>query len=170
MSEAPQEVVLTSPQVMNLDRMLEALNELDREQVQYVLVGGVAMNLHGVIRATEDVDVFLRAEADNVERLKRALRRLWDDPAIDEINAEDLAGAYPVIRYGPPDEDFVIDLIAGIGTEVRFEDLESLEVVVDDVRLHLATPETLYRMKRGTLRPIDRADAETLREKFGLED
>jgi hypothetical protein len=38
------------------------------------------------------------------------------------------------------------------------------------VRVRLATPRTLYRMKKGTARLIDRADAEALRRRFGLED
>ena len=54
---------------------------------EYVLVGGVAMGLHGLVRATQDVDLFVRPEADNVARVKAALRAVWDDPAIDECAA-----------------------------------------------------------------------------------
>jgi hypothetical protein len=48
--------------------------------------------------------------------------------------------------------------------------LEAELTTVDDTPLMLATPQTLYRMKRDTVRPIDRADAAALREKFGLDD
>jgi hypothetical protein len=36
-----------------------------------------------------------------------------------------LAGAFPTIRYGPPTGDILIDLLAGLGTAWRFEDLAS---------------------------------------------
>ena len=39
-----------------------------------MLIGAAAMGFHGVVRATEDLDLFIRATAENVERLKRAFR------------------------------------------------------------------------------------------------
>jgi nucleotidyltransferase AbiEii toxin of type IV toxin-antitoxin system len=153
---------------VDFERFLELLRALAREDVDYVLVGGVALNLHGIVRATEDVDLFIRPEANNVERLKRALRLVWDDPDIDQITVADLVGEYPTIRYGPPGEDFVVDLLARLGSAFVFEDLEMRTVQVEGVTVRLATPATLYRMKRDTARPIDRADALALREKFRL--
>jgi len=41
---------------------------------------------------------------------------------------------------------------------------------IEGVRVPVATPDTLYRMKKDTLRPIDRMDAAALRRRFGLED
>lgn len=155
---------------MDFDKFLQLLGVLARESVDYVLVGGVALNLHGIVRATEDIDMFIRPDADNVERLKRALRSVWDDPEIEQITVADLAGEYPTIRYGPPDEGFVVDLLARLGSAFSFEDLEVQTVAVEGVPVRLATPGTLYRMKRDTTRPIDRADATALREKFGIAD
>ena len=40
--------------------------------------------------------------------------------------------------------------------------------MVEGIKVPVATPATLYRMKKDTVRPIDRADAAALREKFGL--
>jgi hypothetical protein len=153
---------------MDFDKFLEVLRALARERVDYVLVGAVALGVHGIVRATEDIDLFIRADDQNVERLKRALRSVWDDPDIGGITAGDLAGEFPTIRYGPPGEGFVIDLLARLGSAFAFEDLESQTVVVESVPVRVATPRTLYRMKRATIRPIDRADAAALREKFGI--
>jgi len=153
---------------MDFDKFLEVLRALAREGVDYVLVGAVALGVHGIVRATEDVDLFIRPDGENVERLKRALRSVWDDPDIAGITADDLAGEYPTVRYGPPGEGFVIDLLSRLGSAFAFEDLESETVSVEGVPARVATPATLYRMKRGTLRPIDRADAAALREKFGF--
>lgn len=45
---------------MELDRLLQLFRSLAEHQVEYVLVGGVAMNLHGLVRGTDDVDLFIR--------------------------------------------------------------------------------------------------------------
>lgn len=154
---------------MDLDPLLGLFQALSDEGVAYVLVGGVALNVHGIIRATEDVDLFVRAEEDNIRRLRAALRKVWDDADIDQISAEDLAGEYPVVRYGPPDFGLVIDVIARLGDAIRFEDVEWTHVAIDGVSIAVATPAMLHRMKRDTVRTIDKADAEALRERFGLE-
>jgi hypothetical protein len=49
------------------------------------------------------------------------------------------------------------------------EDLEVEEVHVAGVRVRVASPLSLYRMKRNTVRPIDHADARALAGAFGLE-
>lgn len=155
---------------MALDEMLRLLQALHDHDVEYVLVGGAAINLHGILRATEDVDLFVRPTEDNVERLRGALGSLWEDDDIDAITAADLDGRYPTIRYGPPEGGLVVDLLARLGTAFGFDDLAFEVTEVEGVPVRLATPETLYRMKRGTLRDVDRADAEALRRLFGLED
>lgn len=141
---------------------------LAAEGVAYVLVGGVAMNLHGVVRATEDVDLFVRPDADNVAGVRRALRRLYADPDIEGIRAEDLDGDYPVVRYVPPEGGLVLDLIARLGDRFAYDDLRSELRDLGGVSVRLATPSTLYAMKHDTVRPVDRADAERLRDAFGV--
>lgn len=153
---------------MQFERFLSLLRALQREGVEYALVGGVAMNLHGIARATEDVDLFIRPEEENIQRLTKALRSIWDDPDIDQITLEDLAGDYPTIRYGPPGEDFAIDLLSHLGETFQYEDIEAELMKVEDAEVRIATPRMLYRMKKDTVRPIDRADATALREQFGI--
>ncbi|MEW6756466.1 MAG: hypothetical protein AB1505_36660 [Candidatus Latescibacterota bacterium] len=57
-----------------------------------------------------------------------------------------------------------------LGEAFRYEDLAAQTVEVEAVRIRLATPETLYRMKRDTVRPLDRQDAQALKERFALRD
>ena len=51
-----------------------------------------------------------------------------------------------------------------------FDDLEALRIPFDDLTVSVASPETLYKMKRKTVRLKDRADAELLKERFNLKD
>ena len=75
---------------------------MNREGVDYITFGAVALNLHGIVRATTGADFFIKPDRDNIERLKRALRSVWNDPHIKEITADDLLGDYRSITYGPP--------------------------------------------------------------------
>jgi len=127
---------------MDFARVVQFLKSLEAERVEYVLVGGVAINVHGIVRATQHVDVFIPPDPDNVNRVKKALRQLWNDPEIEGIRPEDLAGDYSTIRYGPPGEDFVIDLIARLGEAYSFKDLTAETVSWEGIRVHVATPET----------------------------
>lgn len=155
---------------MDLGRIFDVLRAFEQEKVRYALIGGIALTIHGLVRATQDVDFFISSDAENVDRVKRALMSVFSDPDIEAISAADLAGDYPTVRYGPPKDEFVIDLISRLGTALRYEDIEIEEKVIDGVRVRVATPAMLYRMKRGTIRPIDRTDADMLQRRFGFKD
>jgi hypothetical protein len=152
-----------------LERLPDLLEALNAEAVEYVLFGGQAINLHGILRFTDDIDLFVSPAPQNVERLRRALRRIWNDPSIDDIRAEDLAGEYAVLRYGTPD-DFYIDLVSRLGEAYAFADVEYEWVARSGIRARVATPRMLYRMKKDTVRPLDRADAADLKAKFRIEE
>jgi hypothetical protein len=154
--------------MMDLDQLVRISDAFNREGVQYIVFGGAAINLHGIFRATEDADFFVRPEPENVASIKRALRSLWNDPSIDEIQDDDMVGAYPSFRYGPPDEKFDIDVVSRLGEAFQYDDLEFEIHEVEGVPIRLATPATLYRMKRDTVRYKDRDDALKLRQKFNL--
>lgn len=149
---------------------MEVLSAFERRGVIYALVGSMAMAAQGLIRATRDMDVFVASDADNVERLKQALRDVYDDPEIESIRADDLAGDYPVIQYVPPQGEYWIDILSRLGEAFRFADIQSEDLVVDGVRVHVATPRTLYLMKKNTVRPQDAIDAQLLKDRFKLED
>jgi hypothetical protein len=154
---------------MDFAEAKQILAALEAEGVRYVLVGSMAMAVQGLVRATRDMDFFVAPDRDNVERLRRAFRRAFgDDPNLDQITAEDLAGDYPAIEYVPPNAAFSLDILARLGNAFRFEELEAEDVVIDGIRVQVATPRMLYRMKRGTVRPVDRMDAAAIRERFGL--
>lgn len=62
------------------------------------MFGAVTLGLHGLARATADLDLFIRPDADNVERLKAALGEAFEDPNIEDITAEDLFGDSAAVR------------------------------------------------------------------------
>ncbi|MEX2534474.1 MAG: nucleotidyl transferase AbiEii/AbiGii toxin family protein [Trueperaceae bacterium] len=153
---------------MDRRKLVALLRALADADVRYVLIGGLALNLHGLVRATEDIDLLLEASEENVERLRRALRSIYDDPEIALISAGELEDEYPVIRYVPPGDSPPIDLIARLGTGFAFEDAEWRPLDLDGVPVRVATPETLYAMKHRTVRARDHDDAIRLARAFGL--
>jgi hypothetical protein len=48
------------------------LSLLNRHSVEYLLIGGYAVNLYGFVRATGDMDVFIALNPDNVSRIVAA--------------------------------------------------------------------------------------------------
>ena len=158
---------MNEPRIPDEQRLRAIFRALAEQRVEYAVIGAVALGLHGLARATADLDLFLRPDADNVERLKAALRSVIEDPNIDEISADDLCGAYPAVRYVPPD-GFGLDLLTRLGEAFRYEDLDIEERDYEGVRVRVVTARTLWRMKRDTTRPADRFDADVLAERFGF--
>ncbi len=138
------------------------LDALDKQKVKYILVGGIAVMLHGIERLTRDIDIFVKMDNKNIERLRKALHSIFEDESIKEITLEELQ-KYAVIRYGTPD-DFYIDIIARLGEVAVYEDLEYEIISCQDIKIRIATPETLYNLKKDTIRYKDKFDAAYLKD------
>lgn len=153
---------------MDYDATRAVLTALERHGVRYAVFGAVALNLHGLARFTEDLDLFIEPDRENVGRLVAALGDVFDDPCVNEISADDLLGEYPAIQYVPPSGVFRLDLLTRLGEAFQFSDLELERVPFEDLTVTVVSPRTLYRMKRDTVRLKDKADAEMLRRQFDL--
>ncbi len=154
---------------MDYEIVKRLLAALESRGVKYVIFGAVALNLHGLARATEDLDIFVAPEEVNIDRLKMALRDVFDDPEIENITARDLLGEYPAVQYNPPEGAFHIDILTRLGEAFTFSDLELERVPYQDLTVTVVSPRTLYKMKKDTVRPQDRVDADVLRRRFNLE-
>ena len=155
---------------MDYDLTRKVLAALEREHVRYVVFGAVALNLLGLPRATEDLDIFIAPERENIERLRTALHSVFHDPCIDEITADDLLGEYPAVQYAPPEAGFHIDILTRLGELFAFDTLATQRIDVDGLTVSVVTLEQLYRMKVSTVRPRDRGDAERIAEHLELKE
>jgi hypothetical protein len=166
---------LTSPynpsvlRPMDTGILAAVFRSLNDEAVRYVVFGGIAVIARGVTRATQDLDLFLDPANNNVDAARRALQRVFADPALDELTGATM-DEYGLVRYGPPDHDFVIDLTTRIGEAFAFGDLEATTVELQGVPVPVATPRTLIRMKESSPREKDSSDVVRLRERHGIED
>jgi len=101
---------------------------------------------------------------------RQALRSAYDDPDVEEIRTEDLLGDYPAIRYYPPTGDLYFDVLTRLGEAAKFETVEAEIKEIEGVHARVATPAALYRLKKGTMRPLDHQHAAALRQRFNVKD
>jgi hypothetical protein len=157
--------------VVDRDEIMRVLRVFQAAELEYVLIGATAMAFHGLVRATADLDFFIRATPENIERLRIALREAFEeDPEINAISTADLLGEYPAIRYVPPTGTLYLDVLTRLGEAASFETIDAEIKDVEGTTVKVATPAALYRMKKGTIRLQDQADAAALREMFNLKD
>ncbi len=149
-----------------LNEYLEILKSFEVNKVEYILIGGLAVILHGMPRFTIDMDVFVKISSQNIENLRKALKTIFkEDKSIDEITPQELT-KYAVIRYGPPEGNYYIDIMTKIGDAFGYEDLEYEIFEIKGVKVRIATAETLLKMKKNTIREKDKMDVFFLKEKI----
>ena len=146
-------------------RICKAFNEAG---VEYVVIGGFAMILHGFPRFTEDIDLMINPEASNLRSMKSAISVLFGDDSINGVSDEDFE-KYAVIRYGTED-GYYIDLMTRIGEVADFHlvNASRMELVVQGVKIPVCSPEMLLYLKQDTVRHKDKVDAAFLREKLHI--
>jgi hypothetical protein len=156
---------------MDRDEVIRVLRAFESAGLEYVLIGAAAMGFHGLVRTTEDLDLFIRATPENIEKLRTALRAVYEgDPNINEISSNDLLGEYPALRYVPPTGDLYFDVMTRLGEIASFETVDAEIKEVGGTHVRVATPAALYRLKKGTVRSQDHLDAAALRERFSLKE
>lgn len=141
---------------------VDVLKAFDECEVDYVLIGGVAVILHGLERLTRDIDIVVRMIPENIDRLRKALHRVFNDVCVEEITLDDL-NKYAVVRYGTP-TGFCIDIMARLGEVATYDSLQYDTIAYQGARIRIATIEALYELKKDTIRDKDRADAMFLKQ------
>ncbi|MHB1264340.1 MAG: hypothetical protein ACYC1S_07990 [Gemmatimonadaceae bacterium] len=138
---------------------LDFIASLNEGAVDFVLVGGYAVGVHGVVRATADLDILYRRTGDNVERLCRALHEFGAPPHL--IDPAALLAPDTVTMFGAP--PLRIDLLGDI-SGVSFEQVwaGSVDVVLQDQPLRVIGLAELRVNKAATGRPRDIDDLRRL--------
>ncbi|BDI29099.1 hypothetical protein CCAX7_11500 [Capsulimonas corticalis] len=141
-------------------RFLQIIASLNDAQVRYVIIGGVAMSMHGSAHITQDIDICYSRDHENLTRLTTAL-----------------APYHPHLRDFPPDLPFVFDartlksittltLITDIGAvdllaeppgAPLFEELleRSVLMEIQGQQVHACSLDDLIAMKKAANRPKD---------------
>jgi len=140
----------------NFEDFLRLLNE---QGVRYLVIGGYAVALHGYVRATGDLVIFVELSDENANRLLSALREFGFDTAV--VSGDLLKTRGKVIRFGvPPLRLEIMNEISGVDFASCFssrvtEQVGSLAIPFIDL-------ENLIKNKQASGRPKDLADVAEL--------
>ena len=137
----------------------DMLSALSGEDAEYLVVGAYALAVHGLPRATGDIDLWVRPVADNARRVLAALRRFG--APLDELTERDLVTPGTVFQIGVAPRR--IDILTSIDA-VDFDEAWTMRRIVDieGLRIPVVSREHLIRNKKATGRPQDSADAARL--------
>lgn len=141
------------------DDFKEFLRLLNANRVDYLLVGGYAVGLHGYPRATVDLDVWVRASLDNAERVVQALRAFgFDLPALEPRLFLD---PRRIVRFGTP--PFRIEIMSSIDG-VDYDTCRGRSPVFDieGLPVPVISLDDLKTNKRAAGRNKDLADLDNL--------
>ena len=139
----------------------EFVGLLNKNEVEYLIVGGYAVGVHGYPRYTGDLDIWINATRQNARRMVAVLTEFGFDSF--GLTEEDFTKLGNVIQMGYP--PFRIDILTTIDG-VRFKDCYKNKMVVlhDEITLDVIGIEDLRRNKKvsGRLKDID--DLENLKD------
>jgi hypothetical protein len=139
----------------------EFLLFLNEEGVDYLLIGGWAVGVHGVIRYTQDIDVWVRIHPDNAGKLLRALERFGFTHG--EVSADLFLEPGNIVRMGfPPMRIEITNQIDGVEFGACHE--RRLMTAMDGLMVPVISLEDLLTNKRASNRLKDQADVEALTE------
>ncbi len=150
---------------LDIQRLFEALA---RHGVEYLVIGGVAVQVHGHRRTTKDLDVMPAPGEENAGRLAAALEDLQaiviegSGDRLTAASAEQLALAAVV----PPllTEHGELHLLPEPKGTAGWDQMRERALVVDldGVEVPIVSLDDLIRMKLASGRPVDLADVEVL--------
>jgi hypothetical protein len=139
----------------------DILSAFIAERVEFLVVGGYAMAFHGYVRATGDIDLWIRISEENAARVWRALESFG--APLFNLTLEDLQTPDIVFQIGNVPSR--IDIITEIDG-VRFEEAwcESQTIEIEGLQIPVIGKRQLLINKQSTGRAKDRNDALWLQE------
>lgn len=153
------------------------LRRLVGAEIDFVLIGGVAVGAHGVIRGTQDIDICPSPDPQNLERLAALLGELGaqqfgvessdfaaDEMPYDPTRAGDLAGGGNFRLETPFGLLDLMQWIPGIDADQAYSELaaDAVPARAFGIEVPVSSLEKLRLMKRAAGRPQDLQDLEDL--------
>ena len=162
-------------------KIAELLKSLSEARVDYVLVGGLAVQLHGYLRSTFDIDLVLAMNDENLTRFIGVARGFGMKPVIP-VDIDALRDARQIEQWHrdkgmlafalrePQAGGNVIDIL--VRPEITYERLleNAVEAELSGSKVRIAGIADLLVMKRAANRPKDRLDIEALEKILRGED
>ena len=131
--------------------------------VKYLVVGGFAVIYHSQPRFTRDMDLFIKADAENAKAVYAALAEFG--ASLQDIRPEEFADPNSFFRFGRDPKGFdVLPTIPGVDFDAAWE--KRIEVLIDPasgLKANFISAADLLASKLASGRPQDLADADAIR-------
>jgi hypothetical protein len=137
--------------------------KLLRNQVDFLVLGGAAVSLHGFTRMTNDIDIILRNTPANIERFVKVLAQ-WGGGIGSDLSFDDFQGPGCVRIV----EEFPLDVFTTMGGK-PFEAFSGQAVnftLAGGIPVPCLSISDLIELKKGTLREKDELDVSELRRRL----
>lgn len=133
----------------------EILSAFAAEGVEYLLVGAYAVAVHGLPRATGDLDLWVGTTGDNPKRVRRALERFG--APLDQLTLKDLTRPDVVFQIGvAPRRIDVMTSVDGVAFARAWG--RRLDAKLETLTVHVISRDDLIRTKKAAGRAQDLAD------------
>lgn len=147
----------------------ELLEELHKNGIRYLIVGGLAVNLYGVPRVTQDIDIIVAMERENILKLNTVLKKLGykprlpvnpDDKIVEDWVANKNLKAFSF--YHQIENYKVVDivLVHQLDFEVVFKNKSVKKA--KNIDIYLVSIDDLIQMKKDSGRSQDLSDVKML--------
>lgn len=135
--------------------------EFNARNVEFLIVGAFALAVHGHVRATKDLDVWVSPTPDNAARVLEAVGAFGG--SIEGLFAADFTVLGTVVQLGvAPTRIDLLTRVAGLDFETAWE--RRIEASYGDQRVFVLSRADLIASKRAAARPQDLADISALED------
>ncbi len=139
----------------------DILRALHEAGASYLIVGAHAMAVHGIPRATGDMDVFIGTDPDNTEHVYSALLSFGATVESHGVTAQELSVPGTVYQIGlPPRRIDIINQIDGVTFKEAWK--SRVEEIIADIPVNVLGRDALLKNKRATGREKDMLDVHLL--------
>jgi predicted nucleotidyltransferase len=139
----------------------DILSALADAQADYLVVGAYALASHGLVRATRDLDLWVRATPENASRVFNALVE-FGAPA-NHFKVEELTTEDTVLQLGvDPVRIDILTSVSGLEFHAAWEQRQILEL--GGLQVPVVSLEDLITNKRATGRPQDLLDIQWIED------
>jgi hypothetical protein len=143
------------------DDFKEFLKLLGSNGIEYLLIGGYAVNVYGYVRTTNDLDVWVKVNPENAARIDRALREFGFATAA--LTPDLFLAPNNVVRMGlPPVRIEILTTISGVEFEACYAERETIQI--EEIAVPVISLGRLRQNKAASGRAKDLADLENLPE------
>jgi len=144
------------------EEILHLWSLLDKNKVEYIMVGGFATTLHGFNRNTADIDIWIKDTRENRIRLRKVLNEL-EIGDFERIETTQFIPGFTSITLNSGFELDIMTSLTGL-EQVRFDECFKIApiAIIENVPVRFLHINQLIENKRSTGRPKDLIDLEEL--------